>query len=135
MKSHESHKNDPRTVQEKFLGLPHNPALARDTIAEAREKGAKAEDKARRMRNAIGKTFLAAGLAAGIATHDATPKVIDGVVGIVSDTNDRVNNDRIFNPEQGNPDNAHEIVVKWDQSPEAQIPVKGGGDGLQDYPK
>ena len=63
--------------------------------------------------------------------NEAVHTVQDAVVDAAKDFNSNLDNDRLFNPQQGNPTNATEIVSSWDQDPTKTVvtietPTKGG---------
>lgn len=63
--------------------------------------------------------------------NEAVHTVQDAVVDAAKDFNSNLDNDRLFNPQQGNPANAAEIVSSWDQDPTKTVvtieaPAKGG---------
>lgn len=63
--------------------------------------------------------------------NEAVNKVQDTVVDVAKDFNANLDNDRLFNPQQGNPSNAAEIVQSWDQDPTKtavtiEAPAEGG---------
>lgn len=63
--------------------------------------------------------------------NEAVNTVQDAVVDVAKDFNSNLDNDRLFNPQQGNPANAAEIVQSWEQDPAKTVvtidaPAKGG---------
>lgn len=53
--------------------------------------------------------------------QEAVDTVQDKVVEAAKSFNDNLDNDRMFNPDAGNPENAEEIVESWNQDPSQTV--------------
>lgn len=72
---------------------------------------------------------VAAGVALSAATlvtpqgQELAKTVAEPVVEVAKSFNDNLDNDRVFNPDAGNPSNAAEIVSSWDEDPSKTVVI------------
>lgn len=73
----------------------------------------------------VGALLIGTGAVMGLTSEgrEATSTLVDAGKTVIEAVEDRIENDRMFNPDRGNPANTEEIVGTWDESNPTQSVV------------
>lgn len=105
---------------------PEGRAKFEQSLNPVSERAAEASQRATGRRPmSLGKRAMI-GVAGTVALlspqgQEAVDTVQDKVVEAAKSFNDNLDNDRLFNPDAGNPENTEEIVESWNQNPSQTV--------------